>query len=92
MKIEINDTYYVDFAGDSYNPFKKALTPRKDKKTGKIATHIHCGKYFMSLEHALKWVVIDSLNSEYESVKLEDYIKIYTSKTDELTEACKGLK
>lgn len=92
MKIKINETYYIEFNGDSYNPFKKAITPRKDKKTGKALTHVHCGKYFINLESALKWVVVDSLSSEFDEIGLTEYVKIYSRKMEELTAACQGLK
>lgn len=92
MKINVNENYYIEFTGDSYNPYKKLATPRFVKKTGETLTHSHCGKYFINLESALKWVVVDSLNSEFDEIDLTEYVKLYSRKMEELTAACQGVK
>lgn len=48
-------------------------------------------KYFMTLPMALKWVAVDSLLEENEEINLEDYIKAYEGKLEELKKSCEGL-
>ena len=45
----------------------------------------------MTLPMALKWVTVDSLLEENEEIDLEDYIKTYESKLEELKKSCEGL-
>ncbi len=97
MKININDKYYVEFDGNQYIPWKysKGGVPIPvGKYKGKLseAKWNNTQKYFISLPHALKWVVQDSLQDDHPEIDLVDFINTYETKMEEIHKACKGVK
>ena len=96
MKININDKYYINFDGMNYTPFKFFEgTGETYKVAGREVVSkdkwVDTKKYFMTLPMALKWVSVDSLLEENEEIDLEDYIKAYEGKLEELKKSCEGL-
>ena len=96
MKIEINDTYYIDFDGMNYTPFKFRKggdEVLQGKYKGSITEDkwVSSNKFFNSLHSALIWVNVDSIVGEGGEISLSEYINTYQQGLDKLIEACKGV-
>ena len=80
MKIKINENYYIDLDGNQYTPywFKKGEGEMMvaGRKVNPEDRWISSGKYYNTLENAIKWVLDDTM-VKGNDLDLGEYIETY---------------
>lgn len=95
MKITINDNYYVEYDKYNFTPFKwvKGGEVLSGKHKGEVTEDrwVNTRKYFGSMPAVIRFITLDSITDENDTIMLNEFLVKYEERMKELIEACKGV-